>query len=482
MLALCHVLVTEGLHDEAFLARCCHGAERFIAYVRGESDGIAKTPEWAAERSRAPRGRSPRARAPDGRVADARHGVVLAAARGARRAAGLGRARARRAARPDRPPRRRLRPRLRLDGRPRQRERRDPAPDAARGTQPVSSFIPVARIADLLLQPGESFDYNGARHVYPDIRLVYWAGGNPFHHHQDLNRLRSRPRPARHGHRARALLDADGAPRGPRLPGDDLLRAQRHRLGPRRRADHRDASRGRAGRRGAQRPRHPRRAGRALRRGEGLHRGSRRARLARGAVREDPRGARRRGHRGAGLRRVLGARARSRSRTSRRSACSSTPSAPIPRRNRLRTPSGKIELFSETIAGFGYDDCPGHPSWIEKQEWLGSPRARRFPLALVANNPATRLHGQLDHGAYSQAAKVKGREPVRMHPTDAAARGIADGDVVRLVERPRELPRRRRRDGGRAAPAWCSSRRAPGSIPTIRAPRSRCACTATRTC
>ena len=32
--------------------------------------------------------------------------------------------------------------------------------------------------------------------TYPDIRLVYWAGGNPFHHHQDLNRLRqawSRP-------------------------------------------------------------------------------------------------------------------------------------------------------------------------------------------------------------------------------------------------------------------------------------------------
>src|SRR5205085_2714440 len=31
---------------------------------------------------------------------------------------------------------------------------------------------------------------NGQRLVYPDIRLVYWAGGNPFHHHQDLNRLR----------------------------------------------------------------------------------------------------------------------------------------------------------------------------------------------------------------------------------------------------------------------------------------------------
>src|SRR5262249_20158917 len=37
---------------------------------------------------------------------------------------------------------------------------------------------------------GESFDFNGKRSCYPDIRLVYWAGGNPFHHHQDINKLR----------------------------------------------------------------------------------------------------------------------------------------------------------------------------------------------------------------------------------------------------------------------------------------------------
>src|SRR3954471_5516960 len=47
MLALCHVLVTERLHDEQFLATYCHGADRFLAYVRGERDGVAKTPEWA---------------------------------------------------------------------------------------------------------------------------------------------------------------------------------------------------------------------------------------------------------------------------------------------------------------------------------------------------------------------------------------------------------------------------------------------------
>ena len=57
------------------------------------------------------------------------------------------------------------------------------------GNNRVKSFIPVARITDMLLHPGEPFDYNGQRLTYPDIRLVYWCGGNPFHHHQDLNRL-----------------------------------------------------------------------------------------------------------------------------------------------------------------------------------------------------------------------------------------------------------------------------------------------------
>ena len=65
-------------------------------------------------------------------------------------------------------------------------------------------------------------------------------------------------------------------------------------------------------------------------------------------------------------------------------------------------------------------------------EWLGSPLAERYPLHLVANNPTTRLHSQLDVGAFSQASKVQGREPIRMHPADAAHRGIRDGDVVRV--------------------------------------------------
>ena len=41
----------------------------------------------------------------------------------------------------------------------------------------------------MLRNPGQPYDFNGRRETYPDIRLIYWAGGNPFHHHQDLNGL-----------------------------------------------------------------------------------------------------------------------------------------------------------------------------------------------------------------------------------------------------------------------------------------------------
>src|SRR6266511_2484208 len=63
-------------------------------------------------------------------------------------------------------------------------------PDVPLPLNPARTMIPVARIADMLLNPGASYAFNGRQYTFPDIRLVYWAGGNPFHHHQDLNRLR----------------------------------------------------------------------------------------------------------------------------------------------------------------------------------------------------------------------------------------------------------------------------------------------------
>ncbi len=98
----------------------------------------------------------------------------------------------------------------------------------------------------------------------------------------------------------------------------------------------------------------------------------------------------------------------------------------------LATPSGRIELFSERIASFGYDDCPGHACWLEPCEWLGSAAAAQYPLHLISDQPHTKLHSQLDHAAYSQSNKIDGREPLTLSRADAQARGLKAGEVVRV--------------------------------------------------
>jgi biotin/methionine sulfoxide reductase len=99
--------------------------------------------------------------------------------------------------------------------------------------------------------------------------------------------------------------------------------------------------------------------------------------------------------------------------------------------NPLSTVSGRIEIFSPTIANFDYDDCRGHTTWIEPAEWLGLEHTR-FPLHLISNQPSTKLHSQLDQGSESRAAKIQQREPITLHPDDARPRNIKPGDVVRV--------------------------------------------------
>src|SRR5690606_5532670 len=65
-----------------------------------------------------------------------------------------------------------------------------------------------------------------------------------------------------------------------------------------------------------------------------------------------------------------------------------------PANHPLQTPSGKLQIVSDRIAGFGYEDCPGHPTWLTKKEVPDE----QFPLWLIANQPSTRLHSQLDFG------------------------------------------------------------------------------------
>ena len=42
------------------------------------------------------------------------------------------------------------------------------------------------------------------------------------------------------------------------------------------------------------------------------------------------------------------------------------------------------------------------------------------------------MHSQFDHAAYSTGNKVQGREPILVGRADAQARGLADGDLVRV--------------------------------------------------
>ncbi len=431
MLGLAHTLVAEGLHDAGFLASHCTGFERFLPYLTGETDGRPKDADWAAAICEVP---AETLRALARRMAARRtlitvawslqrgdHGeqpywmaAVLAAMLGqiGLPGGGVGYGYAAESA----------------VGNPVRRLSGLSLPQGANG---VESFIPVARIADMLLDPGAPFDYDGRRMSYPDIRLVYWCGGNPFHHHQDLNRLvEAWQRPetvivhepwwnalARH---ADIVLPATTA-----LERNDIGRASNDA--------HIFAMHQAVAPVGAARNDHDIFAGLAARLGfaEAFTEGRGemdwlrhlydvfRQQAARERIElPDFDAFWRAGHIELPVAddgRVLFAEFRR-----------------DPEAHPLATPSGRIEIFSETIDGFGYDDCPGHPTWLEPAEWLGAERARRYPLHLVSNQPATRLHSQLDCGGVSLAGKVRGREPVLIHPDDAAARGIADGDIVRL--------------------------------------------------
>ncbi len=97
----------------------------------------------------------------------------------------------------------------------------------------------------------------------------------------------------------------------------------------------------------------------------------------------------------------------------------------------LGTPTGLIEIYSRNIEKMGYEFCPPHPTWIEPVERLDGPGAA-YPLHVLTSHPRRRLHSQLCGTKLREGYAVAGREPCLIHPDDAAARGISDGDVVRV--------------------------------------------------
>lgn len=283
----------------------------------------------------------------------------------------------------------------------------------------------------MLLKPGETFTYNGETHTYQDIKLIYWAGGNPYHHHQDIHRLR----------RAWEKPDTIVVHEQYWTPTAKLADIVFPATIPLEREDISFASRERylVAMSKAVEPFEQARDDysifSALAERLGIHAHYTEGRDAAGWIRHlYDECSRRIQTEGIDLPDFtefwseglvdLG--------QYRRSAVLLEPFRSDPEKNPLPTPSGKIELFSERLASFKLDDCPGHPVWREPREWLGAEKAGSFPFHLISDQPNRKLHSQLDHAGFSLDGKRDGRECVAVNDKDALSLGITDGSCVEL--------------------------------------------------
>lgn len=99
-----------------------------------------------------------------------------------------------------------------------------------------------------------------------------------------------------------------------------------------------------------------------------------------------------------------------------------------PERYPFSTPSGKIELFSEMVYRTQYRDFfPAIPRYVEPPEGAQDPLAEKYPLQLIGWHTNRRAHSIHDNNPDLERV-----EPQRlwMHPKDANVRGITDGDEV----------------------------------------------------
>jgi trimethylamine-N-oxide reductase (cytochrome c) len=120
-----------------------------------------------------------------------------------------------------------------------------------------------------------------------------------------------------------------------------------------------------------------------------------------------------------------------------------------PSKNKLDTPSGKIEIFSTLIFkhyGTAFDsDIPAFPAYIPEVEGRNSPLAAKYSLQLNAPHPKFRFHGKFDRVSwFDEIYRVKGLDgylyqPILIHPVDAGKRGIRHGDIVRVYNERGEI-------------------------------------------
>jgi len=93
------------------------------------------------------------------------------------------------------------------------------------------------------------------------------------------------------------------------------------------------------------------------------------------------------------------------------------------------TPSGKVEFYSERLRDLGHDPLPTHVPLVESAEVTPELHAR-YPLTLLT--PKAHHFINSTFNAVNTLTRREGRPTIEISPTDATARGIADGALVRV--------------------------------------------------
>ncbi|MAG98506.1 MAG: dehydrogenase [Rhodospirillaceae bacterium] len=107
----------------------------------------------------------------------------------------------------------------------------------------------------------------------------------------------------------------------------------------------------------------------------------------------------------------------------------------------LDSPSGKIEFVSSGISEHDPENAERPPlaKWTTHPELPDSPKAEIYPLTVMSNHPRFRFHVQGDDIDWiREISKIRGPdgylyEPCWIHPSDAKARGLKDGDIVKVL-------------------------------------------------
>ena len=435
MLGIAHVLYDEGHYDKAFVEKYTVGFEPFLDYLTGKSDGVAKTPAWAARvtgldvdvvRDLAREMAQSRTMIMSGyAIQRADHGeqpywmlVTLASMLGQIGLPGGG-----------------FGVSYHYDNGGDLAADAPDIPGISAGRNPVKSALPFERVADMFLHPGERVPYNGGAVTYPDIRLIYWAGGNPLTHLWQTNKIVEAWR------RPETIIVQDPFWTATAKHADIVLPATTT-------FERNDV--------------------------EVCGAYSREYIVAMRQVIEPLFESRSDLEILAGVARRLGFEQaftegksemgwlRSFYAAAEKQAAAMTIEMPAfdefwekgyvqfsipesaksytrhadfrenPALHPLGTPSGKIELYSKTIEGYHYDDCPPHATWLEPAEWLGGEKAKEYPLHLLSPHPRYRLHSQLDNTWIRTWYEVNEREPIWINVDEARERGISNGDVVRV--------------------------------------------------